>query len=471
MSVRGGLMVSQRIMQDVLEIACSTGGDFSELFFERQDETNIVLDNGNLDGIITKHLYGVGLYVLRGTQSVYVYTNQTTENALRVLAQKAAAFMQIALQSPSHFISKAHPSALREKTFFNPNRIEIEPSSISNKGKIHIASNAYLKMKSAGNALISARINYFDTDRHIIVANSQGLYTKDRRVTSRMRFGITTGDEKGSFYHWEDFTRMGGFEVFQKSDDYLEFAGKLVSRTENMRTAETMEPGVMPVILESGACGTLWHESCGHTLEATAIASRQSHFVDKIGQKVASDKVTLIDDGTLPNYYGTDAIDDEGHVRQKNTLIEKGILKSYMCDRLHGRMIGMASTGNGRRQNYTFAPVARMTNTYLAPGEDDEEAMIRSVADGLYVRSLGGGFGGTQFSLQVKEGYLIKKGKLDRQIKGTMITGNGAEVLMKVDSVGKSRGFEGGSFCGADSGLVPVTATQPMVRISEMSVG
>lgn len=464
-------MVSQRIMQDVLEMACSTGGDFSELFFEQQDETNIVLDNGTLEGIITKHLYGVGLYVLRGTQSVYVYSNETTEKALRALAQKAAAFMQIALQSQNLMLPKQAPVNLSEKTYVNPNRIEIEPYNISNKGKIHIIENAYQKMKRGGDALVSARLNYFDTNRRIIVANSQGLYTTDRRVTSRIRFGVTTGDEKGSFYHWEDFTRMGGFEVFQNSEDYLDFAGKLVGRTERMRTAETMKPGVMPVILESGACGTLWHEACGHTLEATAIASRQSHFVDQIGKPVASDKVTLLDDGTLPNYYGTDAIDDEGHVKQKNILIEKGILKSYMCDRLHGRMIGMASTGNGRRQNYTFAPVARMTNTYLAPGHDDEEAMIRSAGDGLYVRSLGGGFGGTQFSLQVKEGYLIKDGKLDRQIKGTMITGSGAEVLMKVDRVGQTRGFEGGSFCGAASGLVPVTATQPMVRISEMSVG
>jgi len=238
-----------------------------------------------------------------------------------------------------------------------------------------------------------------------------------------------------------------------------------------MRKADTMKPGVMPVVLEAGACGTLWHECCGHTLEATAIASRNSFFVDKLGEKIASDKVTLLDDGTMKNHYGTDAIDDEGHPKQKNILIEKGILKSYMVDRLHGRMIGMESTGNGRRQNYTYAPVARMTNTYLAPGNDEETEIIRSVAEGLYVKSLGGGFGGTQFSIQVNEGFLIKNGQLGKQVKNIMLTGSGAKIMHKIDRVGKTLGFEGGSFCGASSGLVPVTAMQPMVRISEMAVG
>jgi TldD protein len=224
-------------------------------------------------------------------------------------------------------------------------------------------------------------------------------------------------------------------------------------------------------VLAAGDCGTLWHESCGHSLEAVAIAAGSSAFAGKIGEKVASEKVTLIDDGTLTGQYGSGAIDDEGHVRQRNVLIENGILKGYLCDRYHGKLIGMESTGSGRRQNYTYAPAARMTNTLLAEGTDEEEEMIRSVDNGLYVQSIGGGYGGSQFSLAVQEGFWIKNGKIDRQVKNLMLTGNGIDVIKRIDRVGRHLQLESGAFCGAVSGLVPTTTPQPMCRISAMSVG
>lgn len=459
-------MVLQNEIQSVLERALKSGGDFAELFFEERDDTNICCKNGVVDGVKTKHIYGVGLYLLSGIKSVYVYSNNTSYASLLSLAEKASQMLRVRRQSKDDT-----EILLQEISYPNPNNIVEYPASVSYQNKIKVVTRAYQNAKGAGPVLLSADINYFDVDRRIMVANSEGLLTKDRRITSRLRMGITCGDDSGSFYHWEDYTRPQGFEAFRGSEEYLDFAKSLVLRCENMRTAKTMKPGVMPVVLSAGSCGTLWHESCGHTLEATAIASRSSCFVDKIGEKIASDKVTLIDDGSMAGYYGSDAIDDEGHVKQKNILIENGTLKTYLCDRLHGRMIGMESTGSGRRENYTFAPVARMTNTYLAAGNDDEEEMIRSVPEGLYVRSLGGGFGGMQFSIEVKEGFLIKNGQIDRQVKGIMLTGNGAEVIQKIDRVGKTVGFDGGGFCGAASGLVPVTSMQPMVRISEMSLG
>ncbi len=460
-------MIERNRLQDILELARSKGGDFSEAFFEEQDETNITQTNGMVQGVKTKHIKGVGLYVLAGVQSIYLYSNDTSEASLTDLALRASGLMEITLKQNQ---KAGTGKTLQEVSHKNPNTILRYPSTVSYKDKIRLLQETYETTKD-NNQLLSSQLDYFDTDRRILIANSEGLYTGDRRISSRVRFKMVTGDEKNSFSHWEDYTRAKGFEAFIDNKEYFEFAKNLPVRMENMRTADTIRPGVMPVVLAKGACGTLWHECCGHTLEATAIASKQSFFVDKIGEKVASDKVTLLDDGTLGNYYGSDAIDDEGHKKQRNVLIEDGVLKEYMCDRLHGRMIGRESTGNGRRQNYTFAPVARMTNTYLAPGKDEEEEMIRSLPEGLYVESLGGGFGGTQFSIQVNEGYLIKNGQIDRQIKGIMLTGNGLDIMKKVDRVGKDLGFEGGSFCGAASGLVPVTAMQPMVRISEMSVG
>jgi TldD protein len=459
-------MVDQSQIEYILQKALKEGGDFAELFFEERDDTNICCQNGIIDGVKTKHIYGVGLYLLSGTKSVYVYSNNTAYESLLMLAEKASGILRIREKQ-----NECRLFPLQEKHYTNPNVIVTYPSSVSYQDKVKVVTQAYQKLKSSGKVLQTADLNYFDVDRRIMIANSEGLLTRDRRITSRLRMGITCGDSTGSFYHWEDYTRPQGFEAFRDSEEYLDFAGDVVLRCENMRTAGAMKPGNMPVVLEAGACGTLWHESCGHTLEATAIAARSSCFVDKLGKKIASDKVTLIDDGTMPGYYGSDAIDDEGHRKQKNILIENGVLKSYLCDRLHGRKIGMESTGNGRRENYTFAPVARMTNTYLAAGNDDEEEMIRSVPEGLYVKSLGGGFGGMQFSIEVKEGFLIKNGQIDRQVKGIMLTGNGAEVIRKIDRVGRHVGFDGGGFCGAASGLVPVTSMQPMVRISEMSLG
>lgn len=422
--------------------------------------------NGVIQGVQTKHIYGVGLYLMSGIKSVYVYSNHTSFQNLLSLADRAADML-----CADDGARRVEPVPLEERIYPNPNRIKEYPGTVSNEDKIRVVKDAYLVAKGVGDKLKSADFNYFDVDRRILIANSEGLLTRDRRVTSRLRMMLTTGTEDNSFSNWQDYTRAAGFEAFREDEGYLDFAAETVRATERMRLAEKMNPCKVPIVLAAGACGTLWHESCGHALEANAIAARNSHFVDQIGNKIASDKVTLIDDGTMMGYYGTDAVDDEGHVRQKNILIKNGILKGYMCDRLHGRMLGMESTGNGRRQNYTYAPVPRMTNTYLAAGTDSEKEMIASVEDGLFVKSLGGGFGGMQFSIEVTEGYLIKNGTIGKQVKGVMLTGNGAEVIKKIDRVGPKVGYDCGGFCGADSGLVPVTTMQPMVRISEMSVG
>lgn len=458
-------MVTKIEMQAILQRALNRGGDFAEIFFEDRDDTNIRSVDGCANGARTKHIFGAGIFLLSGVRSVYVSSNNTSYPSLLALAERAGELLQEHPQKPTE------ARELCETDFPNPNRVLEYPCSVSCEEKTRVVLEAAKAMANAGPALLRRELDYFDTDRRIVVANSEGLLTRDRRITSRLRAGVTCGDGRGSFYHWEEFNRPQGFEAFRESDDFLKFAGGLVRRTENMRTAQTMKPGVMPVVLAAGACGTLWHECCGHALEATAISARSSLFVDLLGSRVASEKVTLIDDGTLPGYYGTDAIDDEGHQRRKNILIDRGILKSYMCDRLHGRMIGCESTGNGRRQDYTFAPVARMTNTYLAAGTDSEEETIRSVPYGLFVQSLGGGFGGMQFSIEVTEGFLIRNGQLGPQVKGIMLTGSGAQVMKKIDRVCGRVGFDSGSFCGAASGLVPVTATQPMVRISEMALG
>ncbi|MBR6682809.1 MAG: TldD/PmbA family protein, partial [Firmicutes bacterium] len=278
------------------------------------------------------------------------------------------------------------------------------------------------------------------------------------------------GNESGSSYEWADVVQCGGMEGWNSDELEKYLRGKLRSTYTSMK-GDVLRSCSLPVVMAAGSCGTLWHESCGHSLEAAAIAEGNGDFIGLIGETVASSKVTLIDDGTMPGLYGSSMIDDEGHPRQRNVMIENGVLRTYLCDHLQGKKIGMKSNGCGRRQDYTFAPTSRMSNTYLAPGSDDEDEMIRSLAEGLYVKRLGGGSGGSIFSLLCTEAYLIKNGQIDRPVKNCMITGRGIDVIKKIDRVGSKLKSEYGGFCGAGSGLVPTTSFQPQVRISEMTVG
>ena len=217
----------------------------------------------------------------------------------------------------------------------------------------------------------------------------------------------------------------------------------------------------------------IFHEACGHSLEATAVAFGNSEFCGKLGQKIASDKVTAIDDGTMPNEWGSSNVDDEGTPTTRLVLIENGVLKNYMVDRLNGRRMGMAPTGSGRRQDYTFAPTSRMRNTYIAPGDDEDDEIISSCGDGLYAKSMGGGSVNPvtgEFNFAVEEGYLIRDGKIDRPVRGATLIGRGADILPRIDRVGRDMKMAQG-MCGSLSGSVPTNVGQPMIRVTDITVG
>ena len=202
------------------------------------------------------------------------------------------------------------------------------------------------------------------------------------------------------------------------------------------------------------------------------MQTKDTYFYRMLGKQVASEKVTLIDDGTLPGQYGSSKYDDEGMPRQRNILIENGILKSALVDRLGSRQFDLPRTGSGRRQNYTFAPAARMSNTYLAPGTDDPDAMIRDIPLGILATKIGGGTGGEEFTLLCPRAFLIKDGKIDRLLRGTMLIGRGDETMMKIDRVSNRLEWEeNGAFCGADSGLCNTTTSGARMRVTEMIVG
>ena len=231
--------------------------------------------------------------------------------------------------------------------------------------------------------------------------------------------------------------------------------------------------GVMSVAIDNGFGGVIFHEACGHSLEASSVAYGRSQFAGKLGEKIANEKVTAIDDGTIPNAWGSINIDDEGTPARKNVLIEKGVLKSYMIDKFNGRRMGMESTGNARRQSYSFTPTSRMTNTYIAPGEDKNEDIIASIEYGLYAKEMGGGSVNPvtgEFNFAVNEGYLIRNGKICEPVRGASLVGKGSEVIQNIDMVGTDMEM-GQGMCGSSSGSVPTNVGQPLIRVSSITVG
>ena len=452
-------------MQQVIDYTASKGAEFSELFLEDRTDQEVRYSGGNVQAVKNVHIYGAGLRLINGIETIYTYTNDVSLKGLKSLADEALSLLssKAANGTGAKALSLAHRIA-------DPNPVRREPSETKLKEKIEIARRASFALESSGVPLLAHNVVYSDMDQRIWVANSEGVLADDRRVNTRARAYYTVGDESGSSYEWADVVQCGGMEGWN-SDELEQYLRNKLRSTYTSMKGDVLRSGRLPVVMAAGSCGTLWHESCGHSLEAAAIADGNGDFIGRIGEVVASPKVTLIDDGTMPSLYGSSMIDDEGHVRQRNVMIENGVLKTYLCDHLHGKKIGMKSNGCGRRQDYTFAPTSRMSNTYLAPGSDDEDEMIRSLAEGLYVKRLGGGSGGSIFSLLCTEAYLIKNGQIDRPVKNCMITGRGIDVIKKIDRVGSKLQTEYGGFCGAGSGLVPTTSFQPQVRISELTVG
>lgn len=457
-------MIRQSIVKNVLEHAQERGVDFAELFVEDKDELSIKYHNDAVQGVAQARLSGAGIYLISGTQSTYVYLNDLSERALMRAADTACDLIG------------AKKGSRREVTFTSqaitePCPVVVNPAAIKHADKIKVLQDAYKIGFNASRYLVNLNLAFIDTDQKVLIANTEGVWAEDRRVTSRLRLIPTLQNGMESVGHFSDFTRAAGFEAFQDNA----YQGYVVERIKGLQDelfADEAPSAYVPVVFEGGGCtGTFFHEACGHQLEASGM-TENSIFRHKLGQKIASDKVTLVDDGTLPFQYGSSKYDDEGMPRQRNVLIENGVLKSFLADRLGALRLGVPRTASGRRQGYGYAPRSRMSNTFLAAGADDPDEMIRSMPEGLFVTEIGGGTGGEEFTLMAQRAFWIKNGQIDRQVKGAMLLGRGDETMLKIDRVGNQLIYEdGGAFCGADSGLVCTTTSGARMRVTGMVVG
>lgn len=457
-------MLDKSLVEKILNEALSTGGDFAEVFVEKKNSSSLYMIDGKIESALSGKDFGIGIRIFKDLYSVYGYTNDMTEENLLKTAKKIAQ----AIKGTRADIT----INLLKQDIENYNKIEIYPETVSKKSKIEIMKRGYSSAKNYNNEISQVRVSYGDTKQNILVANSEGIWAEDERVRGRIRIESVASDgtemQTGS---------MGpgaskGFEFFENMD--IESYGKEASRiASTILHAEYSPSGKMPVIIDNGFGGVIFHEACGHGLEATSVAKGNSVFAGKLGQMIASPLVSAVDDGTIPNEWGTINIDDEGTPSKRNLLIENGILKGYMIDKLNGRRMGMASTGSGRRESYKYAPTSRMTNTFILNGKSTLEEMISSTEKGIYAKYMGGGSVNPatgNFNFAVMEGYLIENGKITSPVRGATLIGTGSEVLKKIDMVGNNLAY-GQGMCGSVSGSLCTNVGQPAVRVSEITVG
>ena len=457
-------MISREICQRVLHKAVSTGADYAEIFAENTINHSIDMIASRVDSIKDAVIAGAAVRVYKGLRSVMATTVDTSEAGLLACAEKAAEALGQG-DAPIDIV-------LRERLFGEAHPVKIVPSTVSNKEKVAVLKDGYFAAKEYHQAITQVSGTLLDVDHNILIANSEGLYTQDRQIRTRLSISaVAQMDGETQTGGFNPGRRMGMemFDIIDPKTVGIQAARQAVT----MAGAGYCPAGVMPVAIENGFGGVIFHEACGHSLEASSVAYGQSQFAGKLGEVIASEKVTAIDDGTIPNAWGSINIDDEGTPARKNVLIEKGVLKSYMIDKFNGRRMGMASTGNARRQSYAYTPTSRMTNTYIAPGDDKNEDIIASIEYGLYAKEMGGGSVNPvtgEFNFAVREGYMIRNGKICEPVRGASLVGKGSEVIQNIDMVGTDMEM-GQGMCGSSSGSVPTNVGQPLIRVSTITVG
>ena len=457
-------MIAKEICQRVLQAAAATGADYAELFVEHTNSHSISMLDSKVNNITDSVIAGAAVRVYKGLRAVMATTVDTTESGLIRCARQAADALgegkaELDIRLNARLFGDAHP-------------IKVVSSGVSNAEKIAVLKEGYFAARDYHDSIKQVTGTLLDVDHNILIANTEGTYAQDRQIRTRIAISAVAemdGEAQTGFF---GPGRRAGMEMFDEIDP-KEVGLHAAKQAVVMAGAGYCPAGVMPVAIGNGFGGVIFHEACGHSLEASAVAYGQSQFVGKLGQKIANEKVTAIDDATIPNAWGSINIDDEGTPAQRKVLIEKGVLKSYMIDKFNGRRMGMPSTGSSRRQSYSYTPTSRMSNTYIAEGTDNNDEIIASMEYGLYAKEMGGGSVNPttgEFNFAVNEGYLVRNGKICEPVRGASLVGKGSDIIMDIDMVGTGLDL-GTGMCGSSSGSIPTTVGQPLIRVSHITVG
>ncbi len=455
-------MIKKVELQKLLQEALMTGADFAEIFVENTNSSVIKVMSGEVTAINQGNTYGVGVRLIQEVDEVYGFTNNVSyDSILKVIENLRTSF-----SGQKHKIVELGA----KKPFAYKIKRPMDKVKLSEKtAKLQVLSNL---IKDADKRIVQAISQLIEIEQNVLIANTKGVYQDDIRTYTRVVL-MAVAQEAGQMQQaFEGPGRQMGFELFDEIDTEA-LATEVAQSAISLLTAQDMKSQVMPVVLHNGFGGVIFHEACGHPLEATSVAKGLSPFAGKIGKKIGSDLVTAYDDGNVDGAWGKLNFDDEGMATQKNLLIEKGILKGFLIDYRNGKKMKMDPTGSARRQSYKFSPTSRMNSTYIAPGTDKFEDIIKDTKYGLFAKKLGGGTvvpATGEFNFAVQEGYMIEDGKLTTPVRGAMLIGHGKDVLFKIDRVADNLEF-GTGMCGSLSGSIPVDVGQPTIRVSAMTVG
>lgn len=456
------LSYSKEDLQSIIDLGLETGGDFVELFFEDTIENSIELTGDKVTSASRKNIHGVAVRILKGDKTVNGYTND--------FAKVKDLVKDLAESYTDSRIMSAKP--LKEVEKDNITEFKVNPIDVDLDKKVGYLLKAHDAASKVSEEIVQIMATCIDKYQDIVVCNSDGVYASDVRTNIRAFITCVASDgvdqQIGSF----DVGGNTGYELFENTD-FAKLGIDAANQAITILHADYVKGGKMDVVINNGFGGVILHEACVHSLEATSVAKGASVFCNKLGQKIASDIVTAVDDGTLHNYWGSTNIDDEGKKTQRNVLIENGVLKSYLVDYRNSRIMNHPTTASGRRQSYKYLPTSRMTNTFIVNGDSTIDEIISNTKYGLFAKDMGGGSvmpATGEFNFAVREGWLIEDGKLTKPVKGATLVGSGSEVLLKIDMIANNLST-GHGMCGSVSGSIPTDVGQPTIRVKDITVG
>jgi len=457
-------MINDKLVRKILNTLLKSGGDFSEIYIQKKINNNIRLEDGKIDDSSSGFDLGCGLRLIFGDSTFYAYIDSLKKdkliNAAKVLSSAVS--------------SKSNEKILNLNQTSSSYGVNIKkyPHNVSQENKRDILFVVDKTARDYSKDIIQVTSNLSDSEDEIFIANSEGMSSSEKVVKVFLTINIVAKKGREVRTGYKSIAKTSGYEAFEikKPSEITREACKIAIR---MLDAESAPVGSIPVVIGPAFGGVIFHEACGHGLEADAIIKDASAFKGKLEKKIANSIVTAIDDSTLPYHWGSYKYDGEGYKSKKTVLIKDGILKNYIFDLKTSKKLKKLQTGNGRRQSFRHIPMPRMSNTYIDNCKEDPKSIIKSVNKGIYAKEFAGGQvdpATGDFVFGISEGYLIEKGSITFPIKGATLIGNGPEVLMRVEAIGNDLDFAPG-FCGKGGQSISNEVGQPTILVSRLTVG
>ncbi|GFP26955.1 TldD/PmbA family protein [Candidatus Hakubella thermalkaliphila] len=458
-------MISDSTTKKALARALRSGGDFAEIYVEDRASNSLRLEDSKIERASSGREVGAGIRLRVEERTFYAYTNDLTEKGLLATADT----LQAALDSSS--LTKTLNLKAREARSCR-GQDTIMPQEVPQEDKVALLRKTDQAARQVSHEVIQVIAWYSDEIQKVLIANSRGLLVEDERIRTRFIIYVIARRKEIIQTGYKPLAYLQGYEALDQHPPQ-EAAITAARAAVTMLDAIAAPSGRMPVVIAKGSGGTIFHEACGHGLEADHIYKNASVYAGKRGQRVAAEIVTAMDDSTLKNSWGSFGFDDEGNPAQSTLLIEQGILRNYLYDDYWAERMGERATGNGRRQSYQHLPIPRMTNTYICKGQDDPLDIIRATEKGFFAQTLSGGQvdpATGDFVFGVSEGYLIERGEISTPVRGATLIGNGPRILFEIDMIGNDLEISPGT-CGKEGQGIPDGSGCPTLRVRELTVG